>query len=210
MNAETKAPKAATPTVSVTMDDGRVVEFAGKRKMLKSSTVDEATGEVVVRLDFVNGETRAYNIVQSLLAKFAAHGAEQKIGDEIAGVEDVDDCVVAVDALLIRLEKGEWNAKRDANGMSGTSVLAKALIEMTGKSKADIMAFLSSKSHAEKIALRNNPKLKPIVERLESEKTARNDKKASIDSDALLAGLGDEPAETTAADGEAEQETAAE
>lgn len=199
MNAETKAPKAATPTVSVTMDDGRVVEFAGKRKMLKSSTVSES-GEVVINLDFVNGESRRYNIVPDLMSKFAAHGAEQKIGDEIAGVEDVDDCVVAVDALLIRLEKGEWNAKRDAGGMSGTSILAKALIEMTGKSKDDIMAFLSSKSHAEKIALRTNPKLKPIVERLESEKTQRSNKKESIDSDALLAGLGDTaPAETAEA-----------
>jgi hypothetical protein len=190
MNAETKT-KAAAPTISVAMDDGRTVDFAGKRKMIKSSTVSES-GEVVVRLDFVNGETRSYNIVAELMARFAAHGAEQKIGDEIAGVEDVEDCVAAIDELLIRLEKGEWNAKRDSNGMAGTSILAKALIEMTGKSKDDIMKFLSSKTHAEKIALRTNPKLKPIVERLESEKTQRSNKKESIDSDALLAGLGDE------------------
>jgi len=196
------APSAPAKTITVRMDDGRDVEFGGKRKMLKTSTIDEASGEVVVRMDFVNGETRTYNIVSALMAKFAAHGAEQKLGDEIAGVEDVEDCVIAIDAILIRLENGEWNVKRDANGMAGASVLAKALIELTGKSKADIMVFLGTKSHAEKIALRTNPKLDGIVKRLEAEKASRSTKKGStIDSDALLAGLGQElaPAEAEAA-----------
>jgi len=194
---ETAAPKGTTATVSVNMDDGRVVEFAGKRKLLKTSTISD-TGEVVVRLDFSNGETRTYNIVADLMAKFAAHGAEQKIGDEIAGVADVDDCVAAIDELLIRLEKGEWNAKRDAGGMSGTSILAKALIEMTGKSKDDIMKFLAGKNHAEKLALRSNVKLKGIVDRLEAEKAARGQQKARINSDALLDGLVDAPADAGA------------
>jgi len=201
-----------TPSITVRMDDGRDVEFAGKRKMIKSHTIAGAdepnAGEVVVRIDFVNGETRTYNIVATLLHKFAAHGAEQKLGDEIAGVVDVEDCVVAIDALLIRLEQGEWNATRDTNGMAGASILCKALIEMTGKSKADVMLFLSNKTHAQKIALRGNPKLDPIVKRLEAEKAARSTKvKANpIDSDALLNGLGVSPA--TAGEAEVQDELA--
>jgi len=178
---------AATVTQSVTMDDGRVVEFAGKRKLLKSSSIDAATGEVVIRLDFVNGETRTHNIVPALMLKFAAHGAEQKFGDEIAGVEDVEDCVLAIDTLMDRLESGEWNIKRDSQGMSGTSVLAKALIQMTGKTVAEIREFLGTKSHAEKSALRNNAKLAPIIAVLEAGKTKKD--KVSIDTDSMLDGL---------------------
>ncbi len=189
MTNENATPVPAK-TITVRMDDGRDVEFGGKRKMLKTTTIDETTSEVIVRMDFVNGETRTYNIVKELLLRFAAHGAEQKLGDEIAGVEDVEDAIVAIDTLLIRLEKGEWNAKRDSNGTAGASTLAKALMELTGKDKAAIMVFLSGKSHAEKIALRANPKLESIVKRIEAEKAARSTKKgASIDSDALLAGL---------------------
>lgn len=184
---------ASTKTVRtmVKMDDGSLVEFAGKRKFLKTSTIDKDTGEVVVRLNFSNGEFRVYNIVPDLMLRFAAHGAEQKLGDEIAGVTDVEDCVAAIDELLVRLEKGEWNIQREANGMSGTSILAKAMIEMTGKSKTEITEYLSGKSHAEKIALRTNKRLKPIIERLEAEKAARAEGKGKtkVDSDELLDGL---------------------
>jgi hypothetical protein len=47
-----------------------------------------------------------------------------------------------------------------------------------------IKEFLATKSQAEKIALRNNPKIKVVVDRLEAEKLAK--KGGGIDSDALL------------------------
>lgn len=194
------ATTKATPTVTtVTMDNGDIIEFTGKAKMLKSSKIDADTGEVITRLDFINGETRYLNIPKDLILRFAAHGAEQKLGDEIAGVKDVEDAIIAIDELLDRLEKGEWNIKREAGGMSGASVLMKALIELTGKSKDDMKAFLSGKSHAEKTALRNNARLKPIIERLEAEKAERTKGKApAIDTDALLAGLEDGSAQAVA------------
>lgn len=177
--------KTETQIETVTMTDGRVVDFAGKRKLLKESSVN-ADGKVQVRLDFRNGETRLFTIPDNLLAKFAAHGAEQKLGDEIAGLNDVEDCVLAVDELIDRLYNGEWNVKREANGMAGTSVLVRALVEYTGKAVEQIKQFLSGKSQAEKVALRNNPKIKPIVERIEAEKAS---KKANVDTDAMLGEL---------------------
>lgn len=175
---------------TVTMDNGDIIEFTGKTKMLKSSKIDAEAGTVVTRLDFINGETRYLNITPSLMLRFAAHGAEQKLGDEIAGVKDVEDAIVGIDELLDRLEKGEWNVKRDANGLSGASILMKALIEMTGRAKADVKAFLIGKSHAEKVALRTNSRLKPIIDRLEAEKAATAKPKGpQVDTDALLAGL---------------------
>jgi len=171
---------------TVTMDDGRIVDFPGKRQLLKSSTVDAEAGTVSVRLDFRNGETRLFTLPDNLLAKFAAHGAEQKLGDEIAGLTDVEDCILAVDELIDRLYNGEWSVKREASGMAGTSVLVRALVEHTGKTVEQIKQFLSGKSQAEKVALRNNPKIKPIVERIEAEKAS---KKANVDTDAMLGEL---------------------
>ena len=189
--------KAEPVITTVTMDDGRVVDFPGKRKLQKTSTIS-ADGVVTVRLDYVNGETRLFTMPESLKARFAAHGAEQKLGDQIAGLKgkdggeaDIDDCVFAVDELMDRLNKGEWSLTAAAgNGMAGSSVLAKALVEHTGKPMDKIKEFLSGKTHAEKVALRGNDKLKVIVERLEAEKAARSTSKGSpVDTNALLGEL---------------------
>lgn len=177
--------RTETQVETVTMTDGRLVDFAGKRKLLKESSVN-ADGKVQVRLDFRNGETRLFTLPDALLNKFAAHGAEQKLGDEIAGLTDTEDCVLAVDELIDRLYNGEWSVKREANGMAGTSVLVRALVEHTGKTVEQIKQFLNGKSQAEKVALRNNPKIKPIVERIEAEKAS---KKANVDTDAMLGEL---------------------
>lgn len=174
---------------TITMSDGRVVDFPGKRKILKESVVT-ADGVVQVRLDFRNGETRLFTIPAPLLLKFAAHGAEQKLGDETAGLEAVDDCVLAVDAVIDRLYNGDWTVRREAGGMAGTSVLLRALVAVTGQSPEKVKAFLSEKTQAEKLALRNSPKIKPVVDKLEAEKAEKKGPNA-IDTDAMLAGLAD-------------------
>jgi len=176
-----------TAIETVTMLDGRVVEFPGKRRLLKSSVVED--GKVVVKFDFRNGEARQFVIPDAMLQKFAAHGAEQKFGDETAGLEDIDDAVLAVDNLMDRLNEGKWGIERASNGMAGTSILVRALVESTGKAVEVIKGFLANKTHAEKVALRGNPKIKPIVERLEAEKAAKSTAKSAVDTDGLLAEL---------------------
>ncbi len=187
MTTENTAPtKAKTEITTVEMSDNRKVDFAGKRKLLKESFQLD-TGALAVRLDFRNGQTRTFVLNDGLMAKFATHGAEQKLGDEIAGLDDVDDCVIAIDELIERLDKGEWGTTRESNGLAGTSVLARALAEVKGVDIAKVKEFLKTKTQAEKVALRNNPAVKPIVERIESEKQQKGPK---VDTDALLAGLG--------------------
>jgi hypothetical protein len=88
--------------------------------------------------------------------------------------------------MIARLKKGEWQKEREKSGMAGTSVLIRALVESSGKPVETVKAFLADKTHAEKIALRNNPKIKPIVDRIEAEKA---NKSGSVDSDALLEGI---------------------
>jgi hypothetical protein len=193
------AKEVAVPE-PVKMDDGRTVEFPGKRKLQKDSFI-EADGTVKVRLDFRSGETRLFTLPPALMGKFAAHGAEQKLGDQIAGLKgkdggeaDIEDCVFAIDELMERLEKGEWATTTPGNGMAGMSVLAQALVKHTGQTIDKIKVFLAGKTHAEKIALRSNPKIKVIVEQLEAEKAARATKAApAVDTDAMLAGLVEAP-----------------
>jgi hypothetical protein len=185
----------------VTMFDGRQVEFVGKRRMLKESFITDSG--VSVRLDFRNGHTINFDLPNNLLYQFAAHGAEQKLGDETAGEDDVDDMVLDVEALIERLNKGEWKQQREAGGMSGTSVLLQALVEVTGKSVEQIKLFLQGDpsagvkadgspvkpalTNAEKLALRASPKLVDAVRRIEAAKAAKT---AKVDTEALLGTLG--------------------
>ena len=179
-------PAAKQPVITtVTMDDGRIVDFAGKRKMLKESSV--VHGVAQVRLDFVNGESRIYKCVQTLQERFICHGIEQKLGDEIAGVEEVEDCVEAIDSLLSRLEKGEWTVTREkGSGLAGSSILVRALVELTGKPVQQIRDAMATKTQEEKMALRRNKSLAPIVAKLEAAKAAGKEKKSGVDSDAIL------------------------
>lgn len=182
-------PKSKPEAEKVTMEDGRTVEFAGKRKMLKEVIIPETEGAYPqVRFDFRNGKVRLFT-VDKLISQFAAHGASQKIGDETAGEDDVDDMVLAVDEIIERLNNGEWAVKREGGGFAGVSVLMRALMEHSGKDETTVKAFLKPKSHAEKMALRSHPPIKLIVERLEAEKAAKAAGAAKVNAGELLAAL---------------------
>jgi hypothetical protein len=176
---------AETTYETIRMTDGRVVDFPGKTRLMKEAYADDA-GRLCVRLDFRNGEARVFAMREDMITKFALHGAEQKLGDEIAGIKELDDAVLAIEDLIDRLAAGEWNQRREASGMAGTSVLARAMVEATGKDMETIKTFLKTKTHAEKLALRASSRIKPIVDRLEAEKAAKS---ASVDTEALLAEL---------------------
>lgn len=172
--------------IQVTMTDGRTVGFGKKQRLLKESIVEGDS--VSTRLDFVNGETRTFTIPASLFGRFAAHGAEQKLGDAIAGETDIGDAILSVDDLMARLANGEWTATRVSGGFAGTSILAQALMEASGKDRTSIMEYLGTKSQADKLALRRSVQLKPIIDRLEAEKAKTS--KSNVDTDALLGELG--------------------
>jgi hypothetical protein len=172
----------------VTMTDGREVTFVGaKKKMIKESTIGE-DGSISCRFDFRNGEVLMFTAPDALISNFAAHGVEQKLGDCIAGIAEIDDCVLAMEKSIANLEAGNWTVKRESDGMAGTSILIRALVEYSGKPVEAIKGYLADKTQAQKIALRSNPAVKVIVDRLEAEKAA-NKKGPSIDTEALLGEL---------------------
>lgn len=169
----------------VTMGDGRKVTFAGKRRAIKSSTFED--GIVKVRIDFRNGVSKVYTVPQAQTERAACHGGEQKFGDSYAGLEDIDDMIEACDSVQENLNKGDWNARVEGSGIAGSSVLARALVEATGKQMDEIRTWLKARTQAEKLQLRNSSKLKPIVERLEAEKSAKAQK---VDVSGLMAEVG--------------------
>ena len=184
----TEVTKKPAEPVTVTMNDGRLVEFPPKRKVSKESFITEVDGVVSVqtRLDFRNGESRLFTIPTALLAKFAAHGAEQKLGDAMSGLANVEDGILAVDDLIDQLYQGNWNTPRAASEMAGASILVRALVELKGQPVEKVKDFVKAKSAAERTALRNAPAVKAIIERLEAEKVA---KAGNINADELLSGL---------------------
>ena len=192
----------------VKMEDGREVEFAGSRAVLKEGGVlhnggfyeiaeasDEAKekGRPAIRMDFRDGGTRTYPIRTDLLLQHALHGAKQKYGDELAGhkSDDPEDWRMTLDELHEQLhDKGDWYAERQP-GQAGISILLKALMEFhekkgTPKTADQIRAFLKDKKPQEKEALKHTDRLRPIVARLEEERRA---KLAHVDTDALLGEL---------------------
>jgi hypothetical protein len=206
MNTETQvseAPSGKTkrePTVveEVSMADGRTVGFPGKTK-LKKEWVDLEGSARGVRFDFRNGATRIFDVTSSsLLTDFACHGASQKIGDEAGSEEEVDDMVVAIDAIIGRLAGGEWGKQRSSgasDSYAGASIVIRALIEATGKTVEFVKAYLDKKLANDPMLTRKdlyasfknpNSETGKIIARLENEKKA---KAVKVDADAELAAL---------------------
>lgn len=201
--------KPATEVANVTMADGRVVAFAGKRRMIKDILTDQAAGTVAVRFDFRNGQTLTAVIPQHHVLYAAGHGYSQKLGDEVAGAKNEDgtpaseeDMYLAVEALHQRLnESTDWNrVKSGEESVSGASIVLKAIMEVSGKSLAEVKAFIEKKltdaaergqklTRAALYASFRNPTSKTgeVIARLEKEKLA---KAPAVDADALMSELG--------------------
>lgn len=198
--------KAAPEVTPVTMEDGRVVEFTGKVQMYKEIVIVE--GRPGVRFDFRSGLTGTFLVPEALVPYSAGHGYSQKLGDEVAGLKDKDgqpasaeDKMLAIEALHQRIaESGDWNkGATGGGGVSGASLIIKALMEASGKSLEEIKAFIESKLKKAEAAGQKltraalyqsfrNPasKVGQIIDRLEREKIA---KAPAVDSDETLAEL---------------------
>lgn len=171
-NGAAAPSKSKTEYTPVTMSDGRVVQFAGKRKVNKETLIDESkiivdgdtlqmeAGAIKVRMDFRNGDTRTWTVPLSLVPRTAGHGGEQKLGDELASPADKplseEDMVLAIDDLISVLDAGNWGKGRaeGGGGVSGASVVVQAIMEASGKDMQTVKDYLqkklaASKAHAE-------------------------------------------------------------
>jgi len=161
--------------------NGTTYEFSDRQKVHKDSVVTE-TG-IMTKFIFRNGEVREHFTPHgsAIYARAALHGLDQKFGDEFAGETDVEDCVEAFESLSERLARNEWREKK-AEGVSGTSMLLRALIEYTGKGKEELKAALRLKTAAQKKALSAQKDIAKIIARLKAERGEKPvDQKAADD-----------------------------
>lgn len=183
-----EAKKSKTVYVPVTMKspnaDGtpRVVQFPEKTKVKKEVLVDAEGKSIGVRFDFSNGDTES--VMNSdieaagLTSRFVAHGISQKFGDSYASAENVDDCYESFKEVHIQILAGKWSEGGGGTGGGGSSVLLKALVEATGQTIDAVRATLATLSQKEKLVLRGEPTLQPIIQRLEAEKAGGVDRGA--------------------------------
>lgn len=153
--------------------------------------------DTVLTLTFSNGEQLtldASTLSPDIQTAAAVHGLKQKLVDaaaiarnvETGASASVEDKIAAVREVFDRITspQGTWNKVREGTGTAsgGNSLLARALMELTGQSKAKIDMFLSEKTKEEKAALRASPKVAPIIAKMQAAK-------ATVDTDALLSDL---------------------
>jgi hypothetical protein len=192
------------------MEDGSTASFAGARKVNKFYEVNLETGTVQAIFEFRNG--RKLSITSDALTKetvltAVGHGLVQKIGDEWAGVQDVDDMVLEGEKIIKRLTGEGWSAapSEKSDSMAGASVVIRAIIEDAAsrgvvKTVEQIKAYLDGKIEAarakgEKLSRQElyatfrhpSSRIAPIIKRLEEEKTSKTPK---VSSEELLADLG--------------------
>ncbi len=173
---------------------GQTIEFGDRQKVKKDSQVTES-GAIMTRFIFRNGEVREHFTAPEdvMYSRAALHGLDQKFGDEFAGEQDVEDCIEAFEQLSERLAKGDWS-ERKAEGVSGTSMLLRALIEHTAKvgkpkSKEELKAALKTKTPAQKKAMSAQKDIAAIIARLKLERGTKpiDEKAADAEVNALFA-----------------------
>ncbi len=161
----------------VTTEDGHVVEFGEKTKVKKQSYYNADQKAIVTKFIFRNGAVRQHltPIGDEIIYKLAQHGADQKFGDEFAGLEDVEDCIGAFEAMSERLSQQvpvdqRWSEKRQSDGMAGTSLLARALVMTTGLSMDEVKVRLKDKDAKTKSALTRQPKIAEAINKIKAER----------------------------------------
>jgi hypothetical protein len=179
--------------------------LATAQKLAAAPTKRPAIAAEVVEntlvIEFGNGKNLVIDPAHlSLNIRHAAtlHGLKQKLVDAAAiardtttglsaTMEDKYNAVMEVYERITNADSPTWNKVREAGtggGSGANGVLLRALMQLTGKTKDEIEAFLDEKTKEQKAALRSNPKVATIIAELQRAKIAD-----SIDTDELLGEL---------------------
>lgn len=163
----------------------------------KVPTIAAGIAGQMLTISFSNGdviELNAAMLSEDIRQQAMMHGLKQKLVDAAAIARDTEtgrsatlaDKIAAIKEVADRLTtEGMWNKVRDGGAGTGNNLLQKALMELTGKTREAIEAWLEPKSKEEKAALRKNEKVAAIIVRMQ---VASAD--SSIDTDAMLADIG--------------------
>lgn len=185
--------KRETPAIEAT-----VTPMVGGREA--TSWESATSGELT--LTFADGwrkiTIRSEELPGPILVQALMHGLKQKLVDaaaisrneETGASATVEDKFEAVMAVYRRLAAGEWNKRREAGESGEGGLLLRALIKLYdgAKTAEEVKEWLAGKTKAEQAALRENARIKPIIDALRPKV-----KPAAVDTDAMLGELGDAP-----------------
>lgn len=180
-----KAKKEPAPKIPVTMKDGRTLEFTERGKCITEELPDG------LRFNFKSGDQLEvrFTDLSALADKFLAHGVKQKYQDEFASAGDAEDAYEWVCDLHTRMLKGEWRETAEGGGgVSGAGLLVRALMEVFGKSREEIKAYLADKSRKEQEVLREHAPIKAKIDEIKARAPKSADNAAKAEE--LLRGLG--------------------
>ena len=113
-----------------------------------------------VTFTFISGEPLSASLSQftpSIVTQLALHGLSQKVGDSYSGESDVAAARFSANKVLENLIAGNFGATR---GEGKIGDLAQALMNLTGKSKEEVLEALDSMSKEDKLALRRDARVK--------------------------------------------------
>jgi len=154
-------------------------------------------------LSFIVADTGSIELDVSALAgevtrRAMLHGIVQKISDAAALGKDAtpSDKYQAMRAVADRLIAGNWNKPAGESGAPVQGLIWQAYREvmqsLAAKSKKSVSdeklrELYDAKDRAQQLALRTNPEIAKVIERIKSERATST---TAIDTDALLAELG--------------------
>lgn len=181
--AATPAPKAKTVYRDVTMADGSIVKFPEKRKLSRSVVRSPDGQGAILHIDADNGEQRDYPLNPRMFFEYISLGALEKFS-QINGQNSVEDQLSELDALHQRVNvTGEWAKPSESDSFSGTHLVVRAMGIVTGKTKAEILAYIDKKleeGKAQKLSRQKlyeiiaaNERFAPTVKQLQEEAAAK-------------------------------------
>lgn len=146
------------------------------------------TGEIKIRIDELSDD---------VTRRAMLHGIVQKISDAAALGKDAtpSDKFQAMRAVADRLIAGNWNKPAGESGAPVQGLIWQAYREvmqsLAAKSKKSVSdeklrELYDAKDRAQQLALRTNPDIAKVIERIKSERATST---TAIDTDALLAEL---------------------
>lgn len=135
---------------------------------------------------------KASQLDVEVAAQALMHGLKQKLVDAAALSRDrdtgraasIDTKFEAVQAVYDRLLSGQWNKPRE--GASNGTLLAQALVRLTGRTLEDVRAQLATLTDAQKSALEKTQNVALAILDIKRERLAQS---GDDEGDNLLAGF---------------------
>ena len=129
----------------------------------------------------VSLECPLVDLPEGMLYRMALHGIAAKCGDAYSKNEGSQDALQKAERVWGNLKAGVFNAKSQGGG---SGKLAAALVNVGGKSIQEVMDLLQGMDDKTKKLLRNDPKVKTELARMEL--AANEGKEGGLDIGAMF------------------------